>query len=1401
MRSAVAILLALANFSLVPAAPSPKALDESLFENAGTPTWKITVVEGEPPKEFNGTIQDVMKQLKVDYPEFAREAQEKIDAAIEAEELEDGAPPSPEAQVLDTLQKRDHNICWNFPAARERPIHEGIQYLRGISGGLTVRAGPGACDRISCSSNAGIFICNDFPFEIGDTVSIMKPGYRAPLGEFRITKAYANDMFQLESCATNVVHPELVAGKDLRPVSQETNNNGIDLSTTALDFVSALITTKFNIFTSGELRLDDITFRVAGRGGHASIEIGVATLPRKRLVAVKRSLLQSDQWFNGPSDSKKVLGRAFEQIMRELRVLGHGSIRKHENLVNLEGICMDDFNGIPSLAIAMEYSKFGTLRQFLVENKDRISLDERMSFVMQSCRGFDALHQVTVCHADIKIDNALVFKSSTGSTDADTWIIKISDLGQSVIASRDNPDGRVPCRSGTRLLEAPEIRRGAAFFDTGYNIHAALRTDVFSFGLYIWEVMNNGEQYFDTNWIRGRQIDIDTMENFLNVLPTDGLLSYATIFAKGFTRQGISEQLLLLLRGTLPDNPHARKTMSELMILFVDSEESDESDAASGSSDDVEAILAQLDMKNDQFSPSSIISWGTRNSFYDLEFQGILFGNSVMNAIPVSLQRNILAELKIMALSDSQQSSSAGHAAITVSECYTAGFSGSHDTAQVVQWLGTAASKGFHKAGLIYHRVRHAISMPPHDIDGADEGKTLELALQHSPSDKYLSERIVHHTRLIIESARNGMVQMIRLGDDQEIFSSHTTQTGTVTLSVFSETHVDTLQPIHMASWIGDEALVARLLETCKSDVQSHLGFNAIHFACLGGHLSIIKLLIDHGVPLIGAQFRSITPLHLAIFFNSDDLPSTVQLLLDHGCSLEARTKTVNWEAHDMVISGTPMEWAIQSRNMALVRLFLTLSVEAPDHICYSIVIQHFYWEILEELLHYSQRSPDGFSDGIVKLQVADRPFLHWIAHGQDHNEAIKKTVQLCHDNCLLGFTTDGTSHLSLLMESLRTAGDFTMFNVALDVSSKEYIRKRKPGFLNDPLIVTAFRETAHKHAFRDTLTKLTSYYTIDELEDGRMSLEGSLLSAAVASNNIMGARVLLEHGVDVNKPFIICGVIATNATQQCIAEKCSPEMLSLLVEFGADLLAKSPMTDLTPLHSLIVGRMQVKDFLDILSKREQPDLVFIEALHRSFGSLILSSMKYNPGALTDTQKSKASQLRKDLQDQFCQLLLHPQFKKFIDHPQHEDGPTMIQQAAYLVHPSTVQVLLEAGADASRPLRRGDHMVLPLELACITGRGLYATKELGGEHIEGTKYIRMDQAMDAATELLQFHQARGDDLFEGITELHLASRMVCEEAIAKYIERGQSMDSKGRWPGVEHMAYGDTKRACSSRSA
>ncbi|KLP18821.1 Uncharacterized protein LW94_5008 [Fusarium fujikuroi] len=55
-----------------------------------------------------------------------------------------------------------------------------------------------------------------FPFEIGETVWIVQPGYRAPRGEFRITKVHPDDLFELVDCATNIAHPDLVEGQYLR---------------------------------------------------------------------------------------------------------------------------------------------------------------------------------------------------------------------------------------------------------------------------------------------------------------------------------------------------------------------------------------------------------------------------------------------------------------------------------------------------------------------------------------------------------------------------------------------------------------------------------------------------------------------------------------------------------------------------------------------------------------------------------------------------------------------------------------------------------------------------------------------------------------------------------------------------------------------------------------------------------------------------------------------------------------------------------------------------------------------------------------------------------------------------------------------------------------------------------
>ena len=104
--------------------------------------------------------------------------------------------------------------------------------------------------------------------------------------------------------------------------------------------------------------------------------------------------------------------------------------------------------------------------------------------------------------------------------------MKISDFGQSVIASRRESHAKVPCRIGTRLLNAPEIRNGSSFQDPLFDIEAALRTDVFSFGLLAWEVLKCGQSFFESAWVGGAPhlLNVDDMEDALNAMTATNLL-------------------------------------------------------------------------------------------------------------------------------------------------------------------------------------------------------------------------------------------------------------------------------------------------------------------------------------------------------------------------------------------------------------------------------------------------------------------------------------------------------------------------------------------------------------------------------------------------------------------------------------------------------------------------------------------------------------------------------------------------------------------------------------------------------------------------------------------------------------------------------------------------------------
>jgi hypothetical protein len=166
-----------------------------------------------------------------------------------------------------------------------------------------------------------------------------------------------------------------------------------------------------------------------------------------------------------------------------------------------------------------------------------------------------------------------------------------------------------------------------------------------------------------------------------------------------------------------------------------------------------------------------------------------------------------------------------------------------------------------------------------------------------------------------------------------------------------------------------------------------------------------------------------------------------------------------------------------------------------------------------------------------------------------------------------------------------------------------------------------------------------------------------------------------------------------------------------------------------------------------------------------------------DPDDYTNTEKP--DQYWKEL---FKMQLGLPNWVTYINE-RNSSGMTLLHSAAYYLHPESIALLLEAGADASIGLaEEGHNAVLPLQIACSAGRtcewarvqGTYSAIASLGKH-----------SMDVASELLHWHHTRSDGLFQGVTKLHLACRMMLRDVVDELYRDGYSADVEAHWPGID----------------
>ncbi|PVH93643.1 hypothetical protein DM02DRAFT_502175, partial [Periconia macrospinosa] len=237
--------------------------------------------------------------------------------------------------------------------------------------------------------------------------------------------------------------------------------------------------------------------------------------------------------------------RRVNSLLLELRIMHHGPLKSHPNILTLIGYGWNTEGGSILPYMLVEYCANGNLRQYLVDNKPVVPRCKEL-LIADVASGIHALHTAGIIHGDVKLDNVLVFDSNERRISP---VAKICDFGHSVlvgILSRYN----APEVFNQKLKPIPRME--------------LKKCDVWAFGLLAWEVLLDGAFYL--NHVAGQTnmaLDDSAQKNF-----EPGQVLLSAISSAQVGTDDIQRAIFRnLLKSTLEADPSLR--VSELNSLPI----------------------------------------------------------------------------------------------------------------------------------------------------------------------------------------------------------------------------------------------------------------------------------------------------------------------------------------------------------------------------------------------------------------------------------------------------------------------------------------------------------------------------------------------------------------------------------------------------------------------------------------------------------------------------------------------------------------------------------------------------------------------------------------------------------------------------------------------------------------
>lgn len=161
----------------------------------------------------------------------------------------------------------------------------------------------------------------------------------------------------------------------------------------------------------------------------------------------------------------KLTGKEKDNSLNEVRILASVN---HVNVIGYKEAFFEDASN--TLCVVMEYADGGDLLQLINEHKKKnTNFNEKQvwHFFIQIIRGLKALHDLKICHRDIKCANVFLTKDHT---------VKLGDLN----VSKVNKGGLLRTQTGTPYYACPEVWK-----DMPYD-H---RSDIWSVGCVLYEII------------------------------------------------------------------------------------------------------------------------------------------------------------------------------------------------------------------------------------------------------------------------------------------------------------------------------------------------------------------------------------------------------------------------------------------------------------------------------------------------------------------------------------------------------------------------------------------------------------------------------------------------------------------------------------------------------------------------------------------------------------------------------------------------------------------------------------------------------------------------------------------------------------------------------------------------